>query len=122
MVGVHLPSDVFLRGKKELFKHLRPGNALTPEIERMLIDIYRSRGKRALETIKKGGVIKRGQRWFVRGRVGEYEVVKTYCSCRDYVLNIVTDKADVDLCYHGLAKTVCEGLGAYYVVEPAAQN
>jgi len=117
-----MPSDAFLRGKKEIFKHLRQDNALTPELERMLLDVYGSRGKRALETIRKGGVIKRGQRWFVRGRVGEYEIVKTYCSCRDYVLNIVTDKADVDSCYHGLAKTVCEALGAYYVVEPAIQG
>ena len=114
-----MPSDAFLRGKKEIFKYLRPGNALTPEVERMLLDVYGSRGKRALETIRTGGVIKRGERWFVRGRVGEYEVVKTYCSCRDYVLNIVTGKADADSCYHGLAKTVCEMLGAYYVVEPA---
>lgn len=117
-----MPSDAFLRGKKELFKHLRLGNALTEELERMLCDVYGSRGKRALGTIRKGGVIKRGQRWFVRGRVGEYEVVQTHCSCRDYVLNIVTDKADVDLCYHGIAKTVCEALGAYYVVEPDIQS
>ncbi len=113
-----MPSAAFLRGKKGLFKRLREGGALTVELEWMLFDIYGSRGKRALEVIKKRGVTKRGQRWFVRGRVGEYEVVGTLCSCRDYVLNVVTGKVDVDMCYHALAKTMCELLDAYYVLEP----
>lgn len=111
-------SDVFLRGKAELFQALKPGSVLTEEVERKLMDVYGGRGKRALEAIKGRRVIKRGRRWFVRGRGGEYEVVKTFCSCRDHVMNIASGKADVDMCYHALAKTVCEMLQAYYVIEP----
>ena len=107
-------SDAFLRGKRELLKLLKRSDSLTPELERMVIDVYGSRGKRALETIRKGNVVKRGERWFVRGRVGEYEVVRAYCACRDYVLNVVTGKVDVDMCYHALAKTICESLDRYY--------
>jgi len=103
-----------LRGKRELFKLLKRGDLLTPELEKMVIDVYGSRGKRALETIRKGNVIKRGKRWFVRGRIEEYEVVRTFCACHDYVLNIVTEKADVDMCYHALAKVICESLDRYY--------
>ena len=112
-------SEIFMRGKKELFRRLKEGVVLTDELERMIFDVYGSRGKRALETIKKRGVAKRGERWFVRGvRGAEYEVVRNYCSCRDYVFNIVTEKADVDCCYHALAKTLCEALDAYYTLEP----
>ncbi len=112
-------SETFLRGRKELFKRLKKGVVLSGELEKMILDVYGSRGKRALETIKKRGVAKRGERWFVRGvRGAEYEVVRNYCSCRDYVFNIVTGKADVDMCYHALAKTLCEVLDAYYVLEP----
>ena len=111
-------SETFLRGRKELFKRLKKGVVLTDELEKIILDVYGSRGKRALETIKKRGVAKRGERWFVRGiRGAEYEVVRNYCSCRDYVFNIVTGKADVDCCYHALAKNICEILKSYYVFE-----
>ena len=107
-------SDAFLRGKRELLKLLRRGGLLTPELEKAVIDVYGSRGKRALEAAKRGNVHKRGERWFVRGKADEYEVVRTFCTCRDYVLNVVTGKADVDMCYHALAKAICESLDRYY--------
>ena len=109
-------SEAFLVGKKELFKKLKKGVLLNDMLEKMILDLYGPRGKRALETIKKWGVTRQGDRWFVRGVRGvEYEVVRSYCSCRDYVLNIVTGKVDVDMCYHALAKMICESLDAYYV-------
>ncbi|MEW6592241.1 MAG: hypothetical protein AB1305_00920 [Candidatus Hadarchaeota archaeon] len=111
-------SDVFLRGKAELLKMLKPGGVLDQQTEREIMDVYGGRGKRAIEAIKGRKVAKRGPRWFVHGRGGEYEVVKDTCTCRDYVMNIVTGKADVDMCYHSLAKTICESLKSYYVVEP----
>ncbi len=111
-------SDAFLRGRAELFKILTPGEIITPELEHMINDVYGGRGKRALEAVKGRRVIKRGKRWYVRGKGGEYEVVKYFCTCRDYVMNITTEKADVDMCYHALAKTISETLGAYYVIEP----
>ena len=111
-------SETFKRGKDALFKQLRKGAVLTPELERAMMDVYGGRGKRALAAIKGRRVIKRGQRWFVRGMADEYEVVKNFCTCRDYVLNISTGKADVDMCYHALSKVICELLGIYYVIEP----
>jgi len=116
-----MTSDAFLRGKAELFRMLKPESVLTEEIERKIMDVYGGRGKRALEAIKGRRVIKRGRRWFVKGRGGDYEVVKTFCTCRDYVMNISTGKADVDMCYHALAKTICEALQAYYVIEPVKE-
>ena len=110
-------SEAFLRRKQELFERLKHGEVLTQELEHAIKDIYGGRGKRAIEVIKKRGVIKRGQRWFVRGKAEEYEVVKNFCACRDYVLNITTGKADVDCCYHALAKVICELLDRYYVEE-----
>lgn len=111
-------SEVFLRGRNELFRRLKRGGALTEELERMVLDAYGGRGKRALEAIKQRRVIKRGQRWFVHGKRNEYEVVQKFCSCRDYIMNIATEKAGVDMCYHALAKNICEVLDAYYVLEP----
>jgi hypothetical protein len=37
-------------------------------------------------------------------------------------MNIATEKADVDMCYHALAKTICEALGTYYVLEPESEG
>jgi predicted nucleic acid-binding Zn finger protein len=111
-------SEAFLRGRADLFRLLKPGGMLTGDLERAIMDVYGGRGKRALEAIKGRRVIRRGKLWFVRGKKDEYEVVKYFCTCRDYVMNIATEKADVDMCYHALAKTICETLGAYYVLEP----
>jgi predicted nucleic acid-binding Zn finger protein len=111
-------SEAFLRKKEELFEKLKRTRILTQELEHAIEDVYGERGRRAIETIKGGGVVKRGRRWFVRGRKNEYEIVRTFCSCRDYVMNIVTGKAGVDMCYHALAKNICESLNAYYISKP----
>ncbi len=108
-------SEVFLRKRNELFKKLKEVGLLTDEVRQTIVDTYGSRGRKALEVIDRGGVVKRGRRWFVRGKGDEYEVVRTYCTCRDYVLNVVTEKVDVDMCYHVLAKVICEMLDAYYM-------
>jgi predicted nucleic acid-binding Zn finger protein len=110
-------SDAFKRKRSELFRQLKQSGVLTPELERAVIEVYGGRGKRALEAIKRQRVVKRGQRWFVRGKTDEYEVVRGFCTCRDYVMNIATEKADVDMCYHALAKNTCEILNLYYVFE-----
>lgn len=110
--------ETFKRRKEELFRQLKQNGVLTPELERAIIETYGGRGKRTLEAIKRHRVVKRGQRWFVRGKTDEYEVVRDFCTCRDYVMNIATEKADVDMCYHALAKNICEILNSYYVLEP----
>lgn len=111
-------SESFRKSKEDLFKKLHSLAVLSPEVEREIIELYQKRGKRAIEAIKERRVIKRGQRWFVRGKNDEYEVVKNFCTCSDYVMNISTGKADVDMCYHALAKNICQVLNSYYVVEP----
>jgi predicted nucleic acid-binding Zn finger protein len=112
----------FLEKKRELVRALRSSAALSVELEKKIEEVYGSRGRRAVEAIKGQRVFKRGNRWFVRGRSGEYEVVKTMCTCRDYVMNIAPGKAGVDMCYHALAKTVCELLGTHYVDEPVKRS
>jgi len=109
--------ESFNRRKEELFRRLKQSGALTSELEQEITEVYGGRGKRALEAVKRRCVVKRGQRWFVRGKTDEYEVVRNFCTCKDYVLNISTEKADVDRCYHALAKTICELLDRYYVEE-----
>lgn len=104
----------FERKRDELLERLKRATRLTEELEREVIKLYGERGRRALEAVKGGRVLKRGERWFVRGRVEEYEVVKGLCTCKDYVLNVVTGKAGADACYHVLAKRICELLDAYY--------
>jgi predicted nucleic acid-binding Zn finger protein len=111
-------SESFRRGKDSLFKKLQKVGALTPDIEKEIMDVYKARGKRAVDTIKGRRVTKRGQRWFVRGKTDEYEVVKNFCTCSDYVMNVSTEKAGVDMCYHALAKNICQALNSYYIVEP----
>lgn len=115
MIGVVMVSDAFLRKKRELFNRLREVGELTDDVKQAIVNVYGSRGDKALDAIRRGGVIKRGDRWFVRGKGDEYEVVRTYCTCRDYVLNVVTEKVDADMCYHILAKVICEQLDAYYL-------
>jgi len=99
---------------EELLPVLKSAGGLTPEVEQKVVELYKNRGKRALEAIRSGNVVRRGRRWFVRGHEDEYEVVKSFCSCRDYVLNIVTRKAGVDMCYHALAKRICEEMRSGY--------
>jgi len=110
-----LVSEAFLRKKTELFKRMRKGTTLTKDLKKAIIDTYGPRGRKALDAIRRRRVTKRGDRWFVRGKGDEYEIVQTYCTCRDYVLNVVTEKVDVDICYHALAKKICELLDVYYV-------
>jgi predicted nucleic acid-binding Zn finger protein len=112
-----LVSEVFLRKKFELLKRIKKGTKLTDEVKEAIVKTYGTRGVKALDAIENRRVIKRGNRWFVRGKSDEYEVVQGFCSCRDYVLNIVTEKVDVDMCYHALAKRICELLDAYYVCD-----
>lgn len=110
-------SDAFKNRRVWLFRQLKQSGALTPELERVVMEVYGGRGKRALEAIKHQRVAKRGLRWFVRGKADEYEVFRDFCTCRDYVLNIVTEKAGVDMCYHALAKNICEILNSHYISE-----
>lgn len=103
-----VPSDDFKHKKAKLFEKLKSVDELDESLEDELISLYGSRGKRAIKLVKGGGVRREGDQWFVQGREKEYEVVGTYCSCFDFVLNIATDKAGVDMCYHALAKNIQE--------------
>lgn len=103
-----LTSKEFERKKKKLFQELKSLDELNDKIEKKIIELYGDRGKRAIKVVKNEGVRKEDNRWFVKGREDEYEVVKSHCSCFDYVLNITTGKTDVDMCYHALAKNIQE--------------
>lgn len=96
----------FEEKKKILFNHLRDSSELSEELKEEIREVYGSRGDRAIKVIEEGGVREENGRWFVQGSEDEYEVVRDLCSCYDYVLNVVTGKAGVDMCYHGLAKTI----------------
>ncbi len=98
----------FSKKRAKLLKDLKAAKELTPELEKEIFDLYGPRGKRAIAAVKSDSVRKEEGRWFVRGNDTEYEVVRTYCTCYDYVLNVVTGKAGVDMCYHALAKTIRE--------------
>lgn len=107
-----MPQKEFEQNKERLFKRIKSAEELNESLEEDVINIYGSRGERAIEVIKNDGVRVEDERWFVQGREEEYEVVGSHCSCYDYVLNIVTEKADVDMCYHALAKNIRELLDA----------
>ena len=98
----------FEERKIALFQEIENVDELNQELEDKIIELYGSRGKRAINVVKSGGVRKEDKRWYVRGREEEYEVVKSHCSCYDYVLNITTGKTEVDMCYHALAKNIQE--------------
>ena len=103
-----LSDDDFERKKRKLFEDLESANKLNENLEKRVIELYGGRGERALNVVKSGGVRRENGCWYVQGSEEEYEVVKTHCSCYDYVLNVATGKADVDMCYHALAKNIQE--------------
>jgi predicted nucleic acid-binding Zn finger protein len=103
----------FSRKRAGLLDLLKKERRLTDEVRKMIVEVYGKRGERAIEAVEKSRVIRRGRRWFVRGRGGEYEVVKNLCSCPDYMMNIATGKAGVDMCYHALARFIAEITGGY---------
>lgn len=105
---ISLTSDEFARKKKKLFEKIKSADKLNEDLEGEIVDVYGSRGKKAIEVVKESRVKKDGDRWLVKGSEDEYEVVRSHCFCYDYVLNIVTGKADVDMCYHALAKNIRE--------------
>lgn len=103
-----IPGEKFQERKSELLERLKKSNELTEGLEEAIINVYGSRGEQAVEVIRNGGVREEEGRWFVQGREEEYEVVRAHCTCYDYVLNVVTGKAGVDMCYHGLAKIIVQ--------------
>ncbi len=105
---IRLSDEDFEKKKRKLFEDLESSSELNGNLEERIEDLYGGRGKRAIDVVKNDGVRREDGRWYVQGREDEYEVVKTHCSCYDYVLNIVTGKADVDMCYHALAKNIQE--------------
>ena len=115
---IEMVSEAFKRSKESIFKRLQKAGQLTPDLEKEIVALYGQRGARAIEAVKGRRVMLKGRRWFVRGKSGEYEVVKNFCTCRDYVMNISTEKVEVDMCYHALAKNICQELNCYYVREP----
>ncbi|KXA91574.1 hypothetical protein AKJ57_00735 [candidate division MSBL1 archaeon SCGC-AAA259A05] len=103
-----MTTEEFKRNKRKVFKRIKSEEELDESLEKSIIEAYGSRGKRAIEVVKSGRVRRDKKRWFVQGREKEYEIVESHCSCYDYVLNIATGKADVDMCYHALAKNIQE--------------
>jgi predicted nucleic acid-binding Zn finger protein len=93
--------------RDELFELIRQ-KGLTPDVERMVIETYGERGRKALRAVRQGRVRKEGAIWIVKGKTDEYEIVKDLCYCMDYTLNVVTGRAGVDMCYHVLAKKIFE--------------
>lgn len=102
--------EEFMRKKREVFELLRKSGSLTPEIERRLIELYGQRGRKAISMVKGGRVKKSGDVWIVEGGTDVYELAGNFCYCFDFALNVVTGKANVDACYHILAKQICEVL------------
>ncbi len=103
-----MSDEEFEKKKKNLFEELRSADTLNEDLEERVVELYGSRGEKAVEVIKKDDVREKDGRWFVQGSEDEYEIVQSYCSCYDYVLNVATEKAEVDLCYHALAKKIRE--------------
>ena len=106
MIG--LSDEDFERKKRKLFEDLESVDELNEGLEKRVVELYGGRGERALSVVKSDGVRKKDGCWYIQGSEDEYEVVKTHCSCYDYVLNVVTGKAEVDMCYHALAKNIQE--------------
>lgn len=100
--------EEFEKKRDILFKEIGSSDKLNQRIKDRIKDLYGSRGEKAIEIVENEKVERRNGRWFVEGSEDEYEIVKSQCSCYDYVLNVVTGKAEVDMCYHALAKKIKE--------------
>lgn len=103
-----MPDEEFERKKKTLFQKLKSEEELDKSLKAEIIEVYGSRGEKAIEVLEENRIHNEEGRWFVEGSEEEYEIVGTHCSCYDFVLNIATEKASVDMCYHALAKTIRE--------------
>ncbi len=101
-----MDSEKFEEKRNKLFEKIRKIDKLNDDLKEEIEHIYGKRGKKAIKVVENGGIERRGGKWYVEGSEEEYEVVKKFCSCKDYVLNITTGKTDVDMCYHALAKNI----------------
>lgn len=99
-------SKEFEKERDKLFEKIKKSDELEEGLKERIINLYGNRGKKAIDVVEKDGIEKKGDKWLVKGSEEKYEVVKKFCSCKDYVLNITTEKADVDMCYHALAKNI----------------
>jgi predicted nucleic acid-binding Zn finger protein len=85
-------------------KELDP--ALREEIEKQ----YGSRGKKALDAIDAGKVVKYLDFFVVEGRTSNYIVEDDFCTCSDFLYRGRT-------CWHLLAARIAEASGRYRVEE-----
>ena len=113
------------RGDRErvgiiLLKNIAKKKILNERSVEKLSEIFGERFSKGFNAVKEGQV-KRYifepsgiEFWIVVGKKAEYVIFDYYCSCTDFLMNVVL-RGSMDACYHLIARYLAEALGKYEV-------
>ncbi|MBP1929659.1 putative nucleic acid-binding Zn finger protein [Methanolinea mesophila] len=89
---------------RELVETICREKSLTPALEEKILDVWKSRGRKAIDAVNEGRVLRYLDFYVVEGGSGEYIVDEEFCTCRDFVFRGGT-------CWHILAVMIacCTG-------------
>ncbi|MCQ8894094.1 MAG: SWIM zinc finger family protein [Methanolinea sp.] len=70
---------------EEFWRKIREEKALSPALRAELVRVYGERGRKAIDALDKGRVMKFRDFIVVRGSSGDYVVEEEFCTCQDYL-------------------------------------
>jgi len=103
-----------------LLKNIAKKKALDEKDLKKLSEMFGERFFKGFDAVKEGKVKKYVfepsgiEFWIVVGKKAEYIIFDYYCSCTDFLMNVVL-RGSIDACYHLIARYLAEALGEYEV-------
>ena len=95
---------------QELEEAICREKALTPAIKDQILEIWKTRGSKALEAVEGGRVLRYLDFYVVEGGSGEYIVEEDFCTCSDFIFR-------GGLCWHILAVKIARCTGGDVAVD-----
>lgn len=89
----------------DIYRALDISGRLTPELRREIVREFGNRGKKALEVVDQGRVLRYRDFIVVKGKTGEYIVEDGFCTCDDFTFR-------GNECYHIIAVRIARYIRA----------
>jgi predicted nucleic acid-binding Zn finger protein len=89
----------------DIYRALDISGRLTPELRREIVREFGNRGKKALEVVDQGGVLRYRDFIVVKGKTGDYIVEGGFCTCDDFTFR-------GNECYHIIAVRIARYIRA----------
>jgi predicted nucleic acid-binding Zn finger protein len=70
---------------QELEEAICRERGLTPAIKEQILEIWKTRGRKAIDAVEEGRVLRYLDFYVVEGGSGEYIVEEDFCTCSDFI-------------------------------------